>query len=74
MSLRRTVAAELATLTATLDGYAKDMNRRMSTAERRLDLLDTRTMPKAPTPWWQPAGGVAAGLALVLTVADRLWR
>lgn len=74
MRIRRTIVEQLATLTATLDGYAKDTNRRLEKAEDRLDGLDARTMPKPPTPWWQPAGGVAAGLALFLAVADRLWK
>ena len=74
MSMRRTIVEQLAALTATVDGYAKDTNRRLDAAERRLDRLDARTMPKGPTPWWQPAGGIAAGLALFLSVADRLWK
>jgi len=74
MSMRRTIVEQLAALTATMEGYAKDTNRRLSTVERRQDLYEERTRPKPPTPWWQPAAAVTAGLALFLTIADRLWK
>ncbi|WP_144630295.1 hypothetical protein [Arthrobacter woluwensis] len=83
MSLRREILVELGKLSAIIDGYTKDNNRRVTAVEsralaveERVSALEARPIPAPPPPpptppsWWQIAGPVAALVAVCVTIAQ----